>query len=115
MDHGYLPRFDLPNGSAFFYIRQIRCGYKQIFAIWVVDFHLVGNFSPWQSYLQSIPVFLAQKLKFHIMSTQQRKRLRKNSVASLSDISELCDEKVEEITVFPNSSDDEPTEEIKEV
>ena len=49
------------------------------------------------------------------MSTQQRKRLRKNSVASLSDMSEQCDEEVEEITVFPNSSDNEPTEEIEEV
>ena len=82
---------------------------------WVVDFHLIGNFSTWQSYLQSIPVLLAQELKLHIMSTQQRKRLRKYSVSSLSDITEQCDEEVEEITEFPNSSDNEPTEEIEEV
>ena len=98
-DHRYLPRSDPPNGYPPCFISARSAADISRYLPWVVDFHLIGNFSRWQSYLQSIPVLLAQKLKLHIMSTQQRKRLRKNSVASLSDISELCDEKVEEITV----------------
>ena len=47
------------------------------------------------------------------MSTQQCKRLRKNSAASISDVSEKCNDKVQEINVFSNSSDDELAEEIE--
>ena len=114
-DHGYLPRSDPPNGYLPFFISARSAADISRYLPGVVDFHLIGNFNPWQSYLQSIPVLLVQKLKLHIMSTQQRRRLRKNSVASLSDISEQCEEEVEEITVFPNSSDNEPPEEIEEV
>ena len=114
-DHGYLPRSDPPNGYPPFFISTRSAADISRYLPGVVDFHLIGNFNLRQSYLQSIPVLLVQKLKLHIMSTQQRRRLRKNSVASLSDISEQCEEEVEEITVFPNSSDNEPPEEIEEV
>ena len=46
------------------------------------------------------------------MSSQQRKRLRKNIAASsISDASEPSDAEVEQINVFPNSPEDESAEE----
>ena len=41
------------------------------------------------------------------MSSQHRKRLRKNIAASISDASEQSDAEVEQINVFPNSPEDE--------
>ena len=45
------------------------------------------------------------------MSSQHRKRLRKNIAASISDASEQSDAEVEQINVFPNSPEDESAEE----